>query len=238
VSSKNEFLKAAISPKIVKVSVYFEAARPSITDQVDVIQYIKQMQIRRVVYAADLKVDQIGRCLRFFDDAQGRSKSETMGDLMAFLKSMTGRQLVQKEAKVYTIQILRLIKSLEVVDDELYLTLDGQRLLGYCQNNRTKFLDYLGWLLLTRAGWVKVVSEIEQLRRGMLYGLSMKHLVELLVDNLKKDKLLRRTDSWHMSALIDCLVTLRILKPWDPVQMRYDTDKERLYDLLVRKTFT
>jgi hypothetical protein len=199
--------------------------------------HIKQREVERVVYAADLKVIQIGQCLRLFERLQGRSKSDISARLMTSLRSLTNRQPTEKEAKKFVREIFQLMRVLELVDSELYLTLDGDRLLGYLQNSQPKFLDYLAWLLLTRAGWVKVVSELDKLRRSVWYGLSMKDLIELLHDELKKAGLVKRTDSWHMSAVIDCLVYLRILKPWDPVQRSLDPDKERLYDLLLRKTY-
>lgn len=236
-TSKTEFIKVALLPKLVKVSVHFEAAISTITDQVDVMAYIKQREVERVVYAANLKVDQIGQCLHFLNQLQGRSKLEISTALMNSLKSLTGRQPKENDAKKSAREILQLMKVLELVDDDLYATLDGVRLLGYLQNSRPKFLDYLAWLLLTRGGWVRVVSEIDQLRRSVWYGLGMKDLTDLLHDELRKAGLVKRTDSWQMSALIDCLVYLRLLKPWDAVQMRFNPDKERLYDLL-RKTFT
>lgn len=199
--------------------------------------YIKQREVDRVVYAVNLKVDQIGQCLRFLSRLQGRSKSDISTALMNSLKSLTGRQPKEKDAKKFAREILQLMKVLELVDDDLYVTLDGVRLLGYLQSSRPKFLDYLAWLLLTRGGWVRAVSEIDQLRRSVWYGLGMKDLIDLLHDELGKAGLVKRTDSWQMFALIDCLVYLRILKPWDAVQMRFNPDKERLYDLL-RKTFT
>jgi hypothetical protein len=233
-----EFLKTAMLPKVVKISIRFGPALSSITEQVDVMAYIKEREVDRVVYAANLTVDQIGRCLVFFSQVQGRSRSDISASLAAQLKSITNRQLADKEAKRHAREILQLMRVLEVVDEDLYLTLDGERLLRHYQNSRPKFLDYLAWLLLTRAGWLKVVYETDQLRRSVWYGLSMKDHAELLRDELKGSRLIRRTDSWQMGALLDCLVYLRVLKPWNAIDMRFESDKERLYDVLLRKTFT
>ena len=237
-SNKNEFLQAAMAPKLVKVSVHFAPGGIMVAEQVNVITYIKQMDIRRIFYAANLKVDEIGRFAKFLREVQGLTRSEIIQRIPTALQEITGTRPTDKNAKKCAQDIFRLMKVLGVIDDDLCLTLDGEKLCRYRATNHQRFLDYIARLLLTRAGWVAVVTEIDQSRRGLLYAASMKLLTETLVENLKEKKLMKRTDSWEMSALIDCLVFLKILKPWDPIQKLFDIDLERLYDVLVRKTFT
>jgi len=237
-SSRSSFLQRALAPKTVKVSVHFDPGGTSLSEQVDIVTYLKQQEVSRIIYAGDLKIEEIARLARHFSRVQGLGEAEILREIPTVLKKITSRPSAEPNSTKYSKDILRFMRTLEVIDDEFYLTLDGERLCRYLETDRQRYLDYSAKLLLTRAGWVAVVRELDQLRRGLFYAASQTLLMDTLMDNLKASGLMKRNDSWRVDALINCLVSLRILKHWDAVQKRFDVDLNRLYDVLVRKTFT
>jgi len=237
-NSKSGFLQKVLAPQTVRVSVHFEPGVSAVAEQVDVLAYVKQQEVSRIIYAGDLQVEEIGRMARHFRKFQGLSRVEILQRLQPSLQKVTGRPLAEGNLRKYAKDALRLMAALELIDGDFYITLDGGKLCRYLDTDKQRFIDYSAKLLLTKAGWLAVVTEVNQLRRGFYYAASQKLLVETVFVNLKERKLIKRNDSWRMAALIDCLVYMKILKPWDSVSKRYDVDLERLYDILARKTFT
>ncbi len=237
-NSRTSFLQKALAPQTVRVSVHFEPGVSAATEQVDVLSFVKQQDVSRVIYAGDLRVEEIGRLVKSFTKLQGLSKLEVLQKLPTIVQKAAVRASAESSLRKYARDLLRLLTVLEVIDNDSYLTLDGEKLCRYMDTNRQKFIDYSAKLLLARAGWVAVVTEMNQLNRGFYYAASQKLLIDTVFENLKERKLVKKNDSWKTAAMIDCLVYMKILKPWDSVQKRYDVDLERLYDILARKTFT
>ena len=237
-NSRTSFLQKALAPQTVRVSVHFEPGISAVTEQVDVLSFVKLQDVSRVIYAGDLRVEEIGRLVKSFTKLQGLSKLEVLHKLPTIQQKLVVRPSAESNLRKYARDLLRLLTVLEVVDNDCYLTLDGEKLCRYMDTDKQKFIDYSAKLLLSRAGWVAVVTEMNQLKRGFYYAASQKLLIDTVFENLKDRKLVKKNDSWKTTAMIDCLVYMKILKPWDSVQKRYDVDLTRLYDILARKTFT
>ena len=237
-TSKNAFRKVASAPQEVRVSVHFEPSLSPVSEKVDILTFIRGMQVRRVCCTGDMTIDQIGRFLKFVKGYQGTDESDRAEVINGLLTKSTGGKLTNVQLIRLGTDMANFLTAMEVMDSEFYFTSDGDRLCRYFETDRPKFVDYFARLVLTRGGWVAVVIQIDQFQRDGSVARRLGILIEQISSALIEKKLIRKREGSQMSALVERLVSLRLLRQWDPTANGFEIDKERLYDILVRKSFS
>ena len=85
----------------------------------------------------------------------------------------------------------------------------------------------LGELLLQKGGWTLVLAQLDSLSKG---GDRKKMVHVALEDSLREKHAIRGI--WSVDALVQCLIDLELVKPWDSFRKRYDILWERAAQLL------
>ncbi len=239
-TSVADFRTEAFAEKTVRISVRFEATPPSPLEEGPLIAQVKGATVSRVIFANGMtKISDVARFLEIFRDATDlHDKSAVLRKFSGDLRRVIRRRMSDSEFRICEREVLRLLTSTNLIDNACFPTIEGDRFLRYFGGDREKFTDLAANLLLIQAGWIAVVRELAAIRKGMLYATSQQLLADSVTDRLSEQKLVKRTDSWSMISLINCLIELGILKPWDAIQKTHEIDWKRVYDVTATKSFT
>ncbi len=235
-----DFRTEAFAEKTIRISVRFEATPPIPQEEGPIIAQVKGATVSRVIFVNGMtKISDVARFLEIFRDATNlHDKSSVLRKFSGDLRRVIRRPMSDPEFRVCQREVLRLLTSTNLIDNACFPTIEGDRFLRYFAGDREKFTDLAANLFLIQAGWIAVVRELYAIRRGMLYATSQQLLADSVTDRLSEQKLVKRTDSWSMISLIDCLTELGILRPWDAVQKTHEIDWKRVYDVIATKSFT
>lgn len=235
--NNEEFLAEARSARVIDIAVRFTGVRPRIDEEAQQIVHIKQMQVERIYYAGDLRVDDFGKILQFMKERSTdySTREQLLRLLEPNLRRLTGRVPFDTISRRYSRNILRVMKALELLDTECNMTIVGDRLLRYYINDKEKYHDYLSQLLLDRGGWVAILTVVEDIWKGRIYVYGRQALMETLKERLVEKKYIRGI--WSPNSIIDNLVSLGLMKQWDSILKTHEVNWEKVYDILRRKVF-
>jgi hypothetical protein len=215
----------------INVLVRFPSGKIQVEEAAEQLVNIKKRNIVEITYVRDMKAEELGKLLAFIEENQGKyaNKKQLIGMLTANFSSITCRKTKKATEKIVK-NFLITLNALELLDANGQLTIYGKKLLRYFKMDPQKYKDYLGWLVLSKGGWMVILMELDDLYKSHYFIESKSELLELLSEKLQHDGYIK--GRWNLIDLINWLIYLDILKQWDKITKVHQIDWKRVYELL------
>jgi hypothetical protein len=226
--------------EVIPITIRFAGRASTPEQQGSELVILRSSEVEVIAYTGDLLPKDIGKLLLFLNQNTNayatkvlyKTKDELVNLLTAKLAKILGRRNFDAEASRYAKSVFRMLRKLELVDKEGDTTIYARRLIRLWRSHgHEELYSALGEILLRRGGWTLVLAELDSLTKE---GGRMKMLHEALADSLKEKGAIRGI--WSADALIQCLIELELIKPWNSFQRKYDIVWERAAQLLQGST--
>lgn len=219
--------------EIIHVSISFPVKAKIAEDDATPLLYLKERRITQIAYVRDLKPDELAKIMIFVKQVEGKfsTKKELFEKyLEPQFKEITGRSPSPRTLFKYVRNFQITINALGLWDKKGMLTIEGEKLARFYSKDKEKYKDYLGWLVLSRGGWSRIVSELDNIYKGGQKIKSNQHLCSILSKKLRKEGYIKGI--WNFYDNIKWLIYLGILGKWDKKTKKYPIYWERIRFLL------
>jgi len=215
----------------INILVRFPPGKMKIEETTEQLIYIKRRSVAKLTYVRDMKAEELGKILVFIEENHGRyeNKKQLIELLITNFSSITGRK-PQKAAKKIVTNFLITLNALELLDSNAQLSIYGKKLSRYFRMDVQKYKDYLGWLVLSKGGWIVILTELDELYKSHYFIKSKDELFQLLCEKLQQNGYIK--GRWNLTDIFSWLTYLNILKQWDRITKIHQIDWKRVYGLL------
>jgi hypothetical protein len=223
--------------EVIPIAIRFAGRAATFEEQGSELVILRSGDVDIIAYSGDLLLNDFGKLLSYLNQNTNayatkvlyQTKDQLIALLTVKLAKILGRQNLDAGASRYAKSVFRTLRRLELVDTEGDPTIYARRLLSRWKlRGHEEFYRALGELLLRKGGWTLVLAQLDSLSKGGNYRKKMLH--EALRDSLEEKR--TTTGIWSVDALVQCLVDLELIKPWDSFHKKYDILWERAAQLL------
>jgi len=212
--------------EVIPITIRFAGRATTFEEQGSELVILRSGDVDVIAYSGDLLLNDIEKLLSFLEQNTNayatkvlyQTKDQLIALLAQKLTKILGRQNFDADASRYAKSVFRTLRRIELVDTEGDSTIYARRLLGrWKSNDHEGFYRALGELLLQKGGWTLVLAQLDSLSKG---GDRKKMVHEALKDSLRERHAIRGI--WSADALVQCLIDLGLIKPWNSSDKRYD----------------
>jgi hypothetical protein len=227
---------AAEALEVIPITIRFAGRATTFEEQGSELVILRSGDVDVIAYSGDLLVNDIRKLLLFLDQNANayatkvlyQTKDELIDLLTEKLATILGRQNFDADTSRYAKSVFRTLRKIELIDTEGDPTIYARRLLSRWKlRDREGFYRALGELLLQKGGWTLILAKLDSLSKG---GDRKKMVHEALQESLMEKHAIR--GMWSVDALVECLIDLELIKPWDSFHRKYDILWERAAQLL------